>query len=150
MVGNRCRAHRRNCYDHIHTNASPDQPSGTKRRRLAASRPGVGDTTGPEDETLDAIKHHNEIRDAVAHVAKYQAGSDPWYQAVADVNEVNSEHLAVEEREGMTDFRQQTDLQSQHDLAIQFAYFEAAHVAEVRAANEDPEGYVNETLERQL
>jgi len=32
-------------------------------------------TTRPGGETLDAIKDHNEIRDALAHVAEYQAGT---------------------------------------------------------------------------
>ena len=105
---------------------------------------GVGDTDGPEDETLDAIKDHNEIRDAVAHVAQFPAGTDAWYQAVADANEANSDHMAEEEREGMTDFRQHAHLQTSHKLAIQFAYFEAAHVTGVHAVSEDPESYINE------
>jgi len=58
--------------------------------------------------------------------------------------------MAEEEREGMTDSRQRSDLQSRHDLAVQFAYFEAAHVVGVHAVNEDPEGYVSETLQLQL
>ncbi len=111
---------------------------------------GVGGPTGPEEETLDAIKDRNEILDAVAHVAEYQPGTDAWYQVVADANEAHSDHMAEEEREGVTDSRQHSDLQSRHDLAVPFAYFEAAHVAGVPAENENPEGYVNETLQRQL
>ena len=38
---------------------------------------------GVEDETLDAIKDHNEIRDAVAEVARHAVGTDEWFQAVA-------------------------------------------------------------------
>ena len=33
---------------------------------------------GVEDETLDAIGDHNEIRDAVTEAAKHPAGSDSW------------------------------------------------------------------------
>jgi hypothetical protein len=108
---------------------------------------GVAGKAGPEVETLDAIKDHNEIRDAVAKVAKYQVGTDAWYQAIAEANEANSDHMAEEEREGMTDFRQHSELQNRHDLAVQFAYFEAAHVTGVHSVNEDPESYVNETLQ---
>src|ERR1700757_1641152 len=34
---------------------------------------------GVEDETLDAISDHNEIRDAVADVARHPVGSDGWF-----------------------------------------------------------------------
>src|SRR5579871_6147760 len=35
--------------------------------------------TGVEDETLDAIGDHNQIRDAVAEAAGHVVGSDAWY-----------------------------------------------------------------------
>ena len=60
---------------------------------------------GVEDETLDAIGDHNEIRDAVLETAKHPAGTDSWYAAVAAANEANGDHMAEEEREGLTDFR---------------------------------------------
>ena len=60
---------------------------------------------GVEEETLDAIGDHNEIRDAVAEVARHSAGSDGWYAAVAGANLANGDHMAEEEREGLTDFR---------------------------------------------
>jgi len=56
---------------------------------------------GVEDETLDAIEDHNEIRDAVAEVGKHQVGTDGWYGAVAAANEANSDHMGEEEREGL-------------------------------------------------
>ena len=61
--------------------------------------------TGVEEETLDAIGDHNEIRDAVAEVARHPVGSDGWYAAVAGANLANGDHMAEEEREGLTDFR---------------------------------------------
>ena len=73
---------------------------------------------GVEDETLDAIGDHNEIRDAVLEAAKHQAGSDSWYAAVAAANEANGDHMAEEEREGLTDFRRLASLQERHDLAV--------------------------------
>ena len=43
----------------------------------------VGDGAGGKptaaDETLDAIKDHNKIRDAVAAVAHETVGSDGWW-----------------------------------------------------------------------
>jgi hypothetical protein len=97
---------------------------------------------GVEDETLDAIKDHNEIRDAVAEAAKHAVGTDEWFQAVAGANEANSDHMGEEEREGLTDFRRLASLQRRHELAVQFADFEARHYAGVEPVDKDPETYV--------
>ncbi|MDR5763210.1 hemerythrin domain-containing protein [Caballeronia sp. LZ035] len=107
---------------------------------------GAGSKEGPKDETADAIKDHNEIRDAVAAVFDHQVGTDAWYQAVTTANEANSDHMAEEEREGMTDFRQHASLQARHDLAVRFAYFEAGRVTGVHAANLDPDDYIESVV----
>jgi hypothetical protein len=46
----------------------------------------------------DAIGDHNEIRDAVAEVARHSAGSDGWYAAVAGPNRANGDHMAEEDQ----------------------------------------------------
>jgi hypothetical protein len=97
---------------------------------------------GVEDETLDAVKDHNEIRDAVAEVANHAVGTDDWFQAVAGANEANSDHMGEEEREGLTDFRRLASLQRRHELAVQFADYEARHYAGVEPVDKDPQGYV--------
>jgi Hemerythrin HHE cation binding domain len=104
---------------------------------LAAHR-----AAGVEGETLDAIHDHNDIRDAVAEVAQHAAGSDGWYAAVAAANLANSDHMAEEEREGLTDFRRLAGLQQRHDLAVAFAAFEARNFAGVRPVDTDPATYV--------
>jgi hypothetical protein len=103
---------------------------------------GAGGKDDAEDETEDAIKDHNEIRDAVAEVARHDVGSDAWFDAVADANEANSDHMGEEEREGLTDFREHASLQSRHDLAVSFAAFEARHVTGVPVVNPDPQEYI--------
>jgi hypothetical protein len=100
--------------------------------------------TGVEDETLDAIHDHNEIRDSVAEVARHPVGSDDWYTAVAGANLANSDHMAEEEREGLTDFRRLTGLQRRHDLAVAFAAYEARNVAGVEPVDKDPAAYVSQ------
>ena len=60
----------------------------------------------PESETDDAIGDHNDIRDAVAAAAEHEVGTDGWYAAVMAANKANGDHMAEEEREGLTDFRQ--------------------------------------------
>jgi hypothetical protein len=106
---------------------------------LAAHR-----AAGVESETLDAIHDHNEIRDAVAEVARHAVGSDGWFDAVAGANLANSDHMAEEEREGLTDFRRLASLQRRHDLAVAFAAFEARHYAGVTPHDRDPAEYVRE------
>ena len=95
-----------------------------------------------EDETLDAIHDHNDIRDAVTEVARHPVGTDDWYTAVAGANLANSDHMAEEEREGLTDFRRLASLQLRHDLAVSFTAFEARHYAGVPVVDKDPAAYV--------
>ncbi len=100
-----------------------------------------------EGETLDAIHDHNEIRDAVTEVARHQVGTDEWYAAVAAANLANSDHMAEEEREGLTDFRRLAGLQRRHQLAVAFAAFEARNYAGVPVVDKDPVSYVREVEE---
>jgi Hemerythrin HHE cation binding domain len=109
---------------------------------LAARR-----AAGVEAETLDAIGDHNEIRDAVAEVANHQVGTDGWFAAVAEANLANSDHMAEEEREGLTDFRRLAGLTQRHELAVAFATFEARNYAGVPAVDRDPATYVREEEE---
>ncbi len=95
-----------------------------------------------EDETLDAISDHNEIRDTIAEVANHATGNPGWHAAIAAVNRANGDHMAEEEREGLTDFRREAGLQLRHDLAVAFAVFEARHVAGVPPVDKDPASYV--------
>ena len=99
---------------------------------------------GVEDETLDAIGDHNQIRDAVTEAAKHRAGTDSWYAAVAAANAANSDHMAEEEREGLTDFRRLASLQERHELAVAFAAYEARNYGGVTPVDVDPETYVRE------
>jgi hypothetical protein len=109
---------------------------------------GAGRTDRVEDETLDAIHDHNDIRDTIAAVAGQEVGSDEWYAAVAAVNLANSDHMAEEEREGLTDFRRLARLQLRHDLAVAFAAFEARHFAGVPPVDKDPATYVREAEQK--
>jgi len=79
----------------------------------------AGRRAGAEGETLDAIRDHNDIRDAVAE----------------------------EEREGLTDFRRLSGLQQRHDLAVAFAAFQARNFAGVPAVDKDPERYIRQAEE---
>ena len=113
--------------------------------RLLEVGTGGGDADSVGSETKDAIKDHNEIRDAIAEAAKHEAGSDAWWTAVRDADEANSDHMAEEERQDLVDFRQHADLQTRHDIAVQFIVYENQHAARgITPEDEDPESYVAE------
>lgn len=105
---------------------------------------GAGGKPDAAAETTDAIEDHNEIRDAVADVGRHKVGSRPWRKAVAAANKANGDHMAEEEREGLTDFRQHASLKLRHELAVRFATFEARHVTGVKAVDKNPQAYVAE------
>ena len=107
---------------------------------------GVGpeDDDGPDAETEDAIKDHNEIRDAVRRVSDHPVGTDAWWQGVLAAREANSDHMAEEEREDLPDFRRHADVSTRHELAIAFIRFQAEHADGVPPVDEDPQAYVKE------
>src|SRR6201996_3414506 len=105
---------------------------------------GAGGKSSAASETIDAIKDHNEIRDAVAEVPTHRTGTAKWREAVCAANKANGDHMAEEEREGLTDFRRQAALKVRHDLAVRFAAFEAEHVTGVKPVDKDPKAYIAE------
>ena len=74
-----------------------------------------------------------------------KAGSEKWWEAVVEANVANSDHMAEEERQDLTDFRQQTTLALRHGIAVQFLRFEAEHWATgVKPVDKDPEEFVED------
>jgi hypothetical protein len=110
--------------------------------RLLEVGHGASDADSVGEETQDAIKDHNEIRDAVRKVRKHDTGSDGWWQAVAEARMANSDHMAEEERQDLADFRRHADLQTRHDIAVQFIAYENEQAFGITPVDEDPEDYV--------
>jgi len=102
------------------------------------------DHESPDEETRDAIKDHNEIRDTAAKVDKQTPGSPEWFEAIAAANKANSDHMAEEERQGLTDFRRHADLELRHRLAVQFIGFELEHLEGVKPVDLDVDSYLLE------
>lgn len=98
----------------------------------------------PEDETLDAIGDHNDIRDAVNEANQQEVGSSGWWQAVGQARVSNDEHMAEEEREGLADFRRNAASGLREALGKRFARFMQEHptTRELDTADKSPEGYV--------
>ncbi len=105
---------------------------------------GGNDAPSAAEETEDAIGDHNEIRDAGDAVDREAVGSPGWFDAVGKCNKANSEHLAEEERQVLTDFRQHASLEQRHELGVRFAAFEAAHIEGVQPVDKDPDAYVKQ------
>lgn len=107
----------------------------------------VGRGAGGEDsataETRDAIKDHNQIRDAIAEAAGQAVGSSAWWDAVVEARVANSDHMAEEEREDLPDFRRHASIQDRHAIAVDFAVYEAAHAGGITARDHDPADYVS-------
>jgi hypothetical protein len=108
-------------------------------------RLGKGNPDGDvDDEVEDAIKDHNEIRDAVREAGEHEVGTDGWWTAVWDARKANDDHMGEEEREDLLDFRRHADLQTRHDIAVQFLTFEAQHYAGIPIRDKDPDRYIAE------
>jgi hypothetical protein len=100
----------------------------------------------PEEETLDAIGDHNDIRDGVRAADAAPIGSDEWWAAVGAARKANDEHMGEEEREGLSDFRRHASADLRDSLGRQYRDFMARHPTTegLKIADRDPEGYVED------
>jgi len=106
---------------------------------------GAGDAESLDEEVTDAVKDHNEIRDALRRARQCTTGSDEWWAAVLDANVANSDHMAEEERQDLTDFRRHASHDLRHEIAVAFLRFEAQKAATgVKPVDKDPEGWVRD------
>ena len=96
-----------------------------------------GDQDEAKDETEDAVKDHNKIRDAITEAARHDPGSHEWYVAVGRARTENSEHLAEEEDEGLPDFRKHASDDMRERLGQLWVQFYAAHAGGQGISGED-------------
>ncbi len=104
----------------------------------------------PEEETLDAIGDHNDIRDGVHQAGQLPIGTGPWWEAVGRARKANDEHMGEEEREGLSDFRRHAPAGLRDELGKQFAEFLEEHrtTAGLDVSDKDPEEYVHDAERR--
>ena len=112
--------------------------------RLLEAGNGADGADSAREETTDAVRDHNDIRDGIRRADQYPVGSEDWWQAVTDARTANSDHMAEEEREALADFRRHASLQARHQLGIEFAVYEAAHAGGVPLADKDPGRYLED------
>jgi len=97
-----------------------------------------------DEETDDAIKDHNKIRDAITESRRHDVGSNDWWRAVWDARRENSEHLAEEEDEGLPDFRRHAPDGLRTELGARWLRFYGEHPQGKGLVfrDKDPEEYV--------
>lgn len=111
-------------------------------RLLSVGHGAAGESV--ESETEDAVKDHNDIRDAIAKADDQPVGTDAWWQAVTEARTANSDHMAEEEREDLADFRRHASLETRHRIAMEFITFESQHADGIDAEDKDPQAYIED------
>jgi hypothetical protein len=102
-----------------------------------------GSDEAPE-ETDDAIRDHNDIRDAIRAAKGVDPGSHAWWEAVLACRKANDAHLAEEERDVIPDFREHSDQEVRDQLGVRWVEFHAEHrgARGVSGNDIDPDQYV--------
>jgi hypothetical protein len=100
----------------------------------------------PVGETLDAVGDHNDIRDGVRDAEAAVAGTEQWWAAVGRARAANDDHMAEEEREGLSDFRRHAPVGLREALGQQYSEFMTAHPTTkgLLIADRDPQTYVDD------
>lgn len=99
-----------------------------------------------EDETVDAIGDHNDIRDGVRAAAQHPVGDPLWWDGVWQARRANSEHMAEEEDDALVNFRRHTPLSVRDELGRRFLEFKTNHAGagDLDTSDKDPMGYLSE------
>jgi hypothetical protein len=97
-----------------------------------------------QDETEDAVKDHDEIRQGIRRAAAAEIGSDEWWAGIDDARAANDEHLAEEERDDLPDFLRAVSVEVRQELGERFVAFRDAHpwAAGLTYEDKDPERFV--------
>ncbi|MGI5242859.1 hemerythrin domain-containing protein [Dactylosporangium sp. CA-139066] len=103
-------------------------------------------TDEAEEETDDAIRDHNKIRDAIDAARRHEAGSDEWWKAVWEARRENSEHLTEEEDEVLPDFRRHAGTELRMSLGEQWLTFYGEHPSGqgLTFRDKDPQRYIQQ------
>ena len=99
-----------------------------------------------DEETEDAIRDHNKIRDAIVEANRHEVDSEAWWAGVWKARTENSEHLAEEEDEALPDFRKHASFELRADLGARWLAFYADHPSGkgLQFRDKDPDRYVEE------
>ncbi|HVV77917.1 MAG TPA: hemerythrin domain-containing protein, partial [Mycobacteriales bacterium] len=96
-----------------------------------------------EEETDDAIRDHNDIRDAVAKARGESVGTQDWWAAVLEAREANSDHMAEEEREPLPDLRLHVPVADREEIGRRWLEYKRDHPTAAGLKRDlDPKSYI--------
>jgi hypothetical protein len=100
------------------------------------------------DETEDAIRDHNKIRDGIAEANRHPVDTEQWWAGVWNTRRENSEHLAEEEDEVLPDFRKHASLELRAELGARWLIFYGEHPSGrgLEFLDKDPKTYIEENI----
>ena len=100
------------------------------------------------DDTKDAIRDHNDIRDGIRDAEAHSIGDAGWWKAVEATDKANTEHMEEEEAGPLQEFDTVATAGEQAELATAFATFERDHAGTrgITVEDKDPERYIEENL----
>ena len=105
---------------------------------------GAGDADPVEEEVEDAIKDHNEIREAIRPARRCKAGSEKWWEAVPTPTSPTA--TTWPRRSGRTSpiSVSRPTLALRHGIAVQFLRYEARTLGDrgFRRVDKDPQEFV--------
>jgi hypothetical protein len=104
------------------------------------------DDSDAVDDTEDAIRDHNDIRDAIRDAGEHPVGDDGWWKAVDACNKANTEHMEEEEEGPLREFDDAATSAEQREVADSFAAFETEHAGArgISLEDKDPEQYIED------
>jgi hypothetical protein len=104
------------------------------------------DDSDAVEDTEDAIRDHNDIRDAIRDAQQHSIGDERWWKAVHATNKANTEHMEEEEEGPLREFDEVASSGEQADVAASFAAFEIEHTGArgISIEDKDPERYIEE------
>jgi hypothetical protein len=104
------------------------------------------DDSDAVEDTEDAIRDHNDIRDAIRDAERHSVGDAEWWEAVHATDKANTEHMEEEQEGPLREFDEVASAAEQAELAASFAAFEIEHAGArgISIEDKDPERYVEE------
>ena len=100
---------------------------------------------GGASDGKTAVREHNDIRHAVRAVAEHKPGSKPWWDAVANAQQTNGDHMAEEEREFMPEFKAAVEESRRDELGTEWLrlHDEHEHARGLSGEDADPQAVVD-------
>ncbi|MGA8524239.1 MAG: hemerythrin domain-containing protein [Candidatus Dormiibacterota bacterium] len=96
------------------------------------------------DDTKDAIRDHNDIRDGIREAGKHPVGDPAWWDGVNATERSNTEHMEEEEEGPLLEFEDTASTDEQAEVASKFASFEIEHAGarNISLEDRDPDEYL--------